>query len=191
MSSDSHSKGLVPREGRSGQAAAGRRSGARPVTPWYRQPWPWVLFAGPALVAVAGSVTIWLAISSSDGLVADDYYKRGLAINRVLGRDRRAATLGVHAIVSQEPQGGLKVVLSGGAAPPPALTLQLIHPTRAGDDRTLTLAPAARGVYRTGTVPIPAGRRYLIVGDEAGSWRLTGEWTLPAVRPLELAPRGD
>jgi hypothetical protein len=159
--------------------------------PWYRHPWPWLLFAGPAVVAVAGSVTIWLAISSSDGLVADDYYKRGLAINRVLARDRRAASLGVRATVSQDANGGLRVALSGGASLPPALTVQLIHPTRAGHDRTLVLRRAARGIYRSGAVPVPAGRRYVILGDEAGSWRLTGEWTLPAARPLELVPRSD
>ena len=159
--------------------------------PWYRHPWPWLLFAGPAVVAVAGSVTIWLAISSSDGLVADDYYKRGLAINQVLGRDRRAASLGIRATVSQEPQGGLRVALSGGGSLPAALTVQLIHPTRAGHDRTLVLEPVARGVYRSDALPIPAGRRYIIVGDEAGSWRLTGEWILPSVRPLELVPSRD
>lgn len=192
MSSNSHPKERASHSGRSGSSSAGPRSpiARHPGTPWYRHPWPWLLFAGPAAVAVAGSVTIWLAITSSDGLVADDYYKRGLAINRVLERDREAARLGIHAIVSQEPQGVLKVVLSGESVLPPALTLQLVHPTRAGDDRTLTLTPTARGVYRSIAAPIPAGRRYVIVGDEAGSWRLTGEWKLPAVRALELAPPG-
>jgi len=163
----------------------------RKAKPWFRERWPWLLFAGPAAVAVAGFVTIWLAITSSDGLVADDYYKRGLAINQVLARDRLAASLGIRATVSQDRQGALKVVLSGGTSPPPALTVQLIHPTRAGDDRTLVLIPMARGVYRSAAVLIPAGRRYVILGDEAGSWRLTGEWTLPALRPLALAPRSE
>jgi len=192
MSANSHSKERASPSGRSGASAAGPRSlvARHPGRPWYRHPWPWVLFAGPAAVAVGGVVTIWLAITSSDGLVADDYYKRGLAINRVLERDREAARLGIRAIVSQEPQGALKVVLSGGSVLPPALTLQLVHPTRAGDDWALTLTPTARGVYSSGAAPIPAGRRYLILGDEAGSWRLTGEWKLPAVRTLGLAPRG-
>ncbi|MEQ1516273.1 MAG: FixH family protein, partial [Usitatibacteraceae bacterium] len=37
--------------------------------PWYRQRWPWLLMAGPAIVVVAGFVTLALAIQSSDGLV--------------------------------------------------------------------------------------------------------------------------
>ena len=57
--------------------------------PWYREPWPWILMAGPAIVVVAGFATLAIAVKTDDGLVADDYYKQGLAINRVL-RARRA-----------------------------------------------------------------------------------------------------
>ncbi len=46
---------------------------ANPVTPkpWYREPWPWLLMAGPAIVVVAGFLTLGFAIQSADGLVAD------------------------------------------------------------------------------------------------------------------------
>ncbi len=67
--------------------------------PWYRHRWPWFLMLGPAIVIVAGFYTLWLAIVSNDGLVADDYYKRGLGINRVLERTQRATVLGLHARV--------------------------------------------------------------------------------------------
>jgi len=43
--------------------------------PWYREPWPWILMAGPAAVIVAGIFTMTLAYRTEDGLVADDYYK--------------------------------------------------------------------------------------------------------------------
>lgn len=42
----------------------------------------------PATAIVAGFITLWLAITSYDGLVADDYYKQGLAINQTLARER-------------------------------------------------------------------------------------------------------
>jgi hypothetical protein len=51
---------------------------------WYREPWPWLLAAGPAVVVVASLVSAWIAIRSDDGLVAEDYYKRGLLINKKL-----------------------------------------------------------------------------------------------------------
>ena len=52
------------------------------LSPWYREPWPWLLMAGPAVVVVAGLFTAWLAVVHEDGLVADDYYKQGLGINK-------------------------------------------------------------------------------------------------------------
>ena len=55
--------------------------------PWYKERWPWILMAGPALVIVAGIITVWLAVISNDGLVSDDYYKQGLAVNQRLQRD--------------------------------------------------------------------------------------------------------
>ena len=52
--------------------------------PWYRERWPWALLAGPAVVVVAAMATLWLAVTSDDGVVADDYYRRGLLINKDL-----------------------------------------------------------------------------------------------------------
>lgn len=39
--------------------------------PWYREPWPWILMAGPAVVVVAGIATMVIAIRTADPLVAD------------------------------------------------------------------------------------------------------------------------
>ncbi len=50
--------------------------------PWHRQFWPWVLIAIPATTVVACAVMITLAIVTDDGLVSDDYYREGLAINK-------------------------------------------------------------------------------------------------------------
>ena len=69
-------------------------SAALDTGPWYRQRWPWILMAGPAAVLVAGAITTWIAFSTSDGLVAQDYYKQGLAVNKVLAKEEAAARLG-------------------------------------------------------------------------------------------------
>ena len=60
------------------------------MRPWYRERWPWILMSGPATVLVAGAATMWIAFASADGVVAGDYYKRGLAINQDLQREQRA-----------------------------------------------------------------------------------------------------
>ena len=50
--------------------------------------------------------------------MADDYYKRGLAINRELAKVERAAALGVVATITLDTQAGrVAVTLADGAAP--------------------------------------------------------------------------
>ena len=149
-----------------------------PHQPWYREPWPWILMAGPAAVIVAGAVTIWLAVSSSDGLVADDYYKRGLAINQELRRDQAALNLGISAGI--EARGGvLRVRLTARGAAPEALFAELVHATRAGHDQRLRLPRVAPGIYETGLPELPAGRWRIVLEDPRGEWRLTPTLTLP------------
>jgi len=143
--------------------------------PWYREPWPWILMAGPAATVVAGFWTLALAIKSDDGLVAADYYKRGLAINRTLARSDRARQLGLEAIVSISGD-RIRVVLQGREAPPATLRLSLIHPTRAGHDQTLALRQEAPGVYRGEIVPFGSERRLVHLEDDRRTWRLSGDW---------------
>ena len=57
--------------------------------------------SGPAAVVVAGAITTWIAFATADGLVADDYYKHGLAINAVLKREQAAAQRGIEARVER------------------------------------------------------------------------------------------
>ncbi len=149
--------------------------------PWHREPWPWILMAGPAAVIVAGAVTIWLAVSSSDGLVADDYYKRGLAINQELRRDEAALSLGITAGVEAR-DGVLRVRLTARGAAPEVLFAQLVHPTRAGHDQRLRLPRVAPGVYETRLPVLPAGHWRIVLEDPRGEWRLTPTLTLPLAK---------
>jgi len=160
------------------------------VRPWYREPWPWLIMSGPALVVIAGCYTLWLAVTTSDGLVADDYYKRGLAINQTLTRERAAAEAHYAARVMLAADGGRVRVLLSGNSMPAAITLRLMHPTRAGLDRSTTLEYAGSGGIYEGALDVPAaGRWHVSLEDGQGTWRLTGEWTLPAAGPLGLAAR--
>lgn len=38
--------------------------------PWYREPWPWIIAAGPAVAVVAGLATWWIAASNADVVIA-------------------------------------------------------------------------------------------------------------------------
>jgi hypothetical protein len=140
--------------------------------PWYRERWPWLLAAGPAIVVVAAIATAWLAAATDDGLVADDYYKRGLAINRVLERESRAEAMQIGAIVRVGGDGAVRVDLSSATAEAPLaqLRLRLAHPTRAGQDVVVALERAADGSYAGRAGATPEGRRVATL--ESDGWRL-------------------
>ena len=164
-----------------------------PVRPWYRQRWPWFLMAGPAIVVVAGFVTLWLAVTSFDGLVADDYYKRGLGINRLLERAERADALKLVALVDVAANGMARVALTSSvpdlAAAPATIRLTLTHPTRAGSDRRIELSRGPDGMYRGQADNLPQGR--WLVGVETDDWRLPAvaiEGELRAIRIPAPAP---
>jgi len=138
--------------------------------PWYRQRWPWLLISGPATVLVAGAITMWVAFSTSDGLVAEDYYKQGLAINKRLAREEVARARGIAAQVSLR-DGKVVVMLKGEK--PEALFVHLAHATRSGHDRRLRLVPVAPGDYEAELEPLPPGKWHAVIEDARGSWRIT------------------
>lgn len=159
--------------------------------PWYREPWPWLLMAGPAAVVVAGFATLYLAVTSEDGLVVDDYYRRGLAINSTLAREERARTLGLSATLELSPRRDrVQVRLAGATGRPLPLRLRLVHPTRVGQDQSVTLLYHPVEAYAAALKPVESGTWHVVIEDQAAGWRLAG--TLPARHNrLELRPRQE
>ena len=156
---------------------------------WYRQPIMWLVVLLPLTAVIGGFVTLALAIHSDDGLVEDDYYKRGMEINRALDRDRAAAAHGlVGTLELDDARHELRVRLDAPRpmASPENLELKLMHATRAGLDRTVVLARAVDGAYR---LPLPAlAAGHWDVQLAAQDWRLTGSLHLPGDRRLDLRP---
>jgi len=160
-----------------------RHAIATPSTPWYREPWPWLLMVAPAAAVIGGLITAWLAITHADPLVADNYYKEGLAINQVLDREREAQRAGYRAQVLFSDDGTqVRVHLAGGTRLPASLHLRLVHPTRAQHDAEVVLTSTQAGWYEGSTRLQPAPRWTLQLEDEQRDWRLSGEW-----RPAEGA----
>jgi uncharacterized protein len=156
------------------------------VRPWYREPWPWLLMAGPLAAVVMGVVMVVLATRSNDGLVADDYYKRGLTINQTLDRVERARTLGLAADAAFNPDRTQVRVLVTGVTEQ-KLVLRLVHPTRAGLDQVVDLSRGAGGLYE-GRMSAPAlGHWHLSIEDPAATWRISGVWS-PEADAARLEP---
>lgn len=143
--------------------------------------------AGPAVVVVAGFITLFLAVRSNDGLVADDYYKQGLAINQTTARDQAAARAGLQAqlmLGGQEVRILLKANDEGSL--PEILVLRAMHPTRSGDDQVVELRRQSTGLY-SGRLKQPlTGRWQVSVEDARKAWRLTGEWKVEQTPVLVL-----
>jgi uncharacterized protein len=136
----------------------------------WREPWVWLIVGIPALTVVAGFVTWWIAAQRADSNVAEDYYKRGLAINRSLEREARALESGVTATLELRDGNDLNVALGGAIAPPASITVLLTHPVRAERDVRLLLDRQPDGTYRILSPQVKAGNWGVAI--ESQDWRL-------------------
>jgi len=151
------------------------------TVPWYRQFWPWFIIALPASAVIGGLITIYLATHHRDGLVVDDYYKEGLAINQSIDRDHLASRLDARALVrvdAADKHLNLQLSLNDNSLKPEEIQLKLIHPTLSQHDQQLTLVRDSSGNYSTSLPVLIAGRWHLIIEPDDRSWRLTGRMDL-------------
>jgi hypothetical protein len=147
---------------------------------WYQQPMVWLLILFPAMAVVGGMITLYLAISSNDGLIVDDYYKQGLEINRSLERDKVATQHGLQATLQINTARhllSLNLKHHSDYALPNLISLHFQHHTRSGFDKTVELTRTGDNFYQ-GTLP------ELVIGGwtvelSADNWRLLTSMTLP------------
>lgn len=157
--------------------------------PWYREPWPWLLFFPPAVAVVAGVITMGIAVDSFDGVVSDDYYRQGLAINRSLERDAHARERGVSARVHFNPAGDrVRVTVAGDVVPGDLLRLRLVRAARGGDDQQVELLPVAPGLYEGRLARPPHGRWHVHLEDAGHVWRVAATTQMPADGTITLQP---
>lgn len=147
----------------------------RPTVPWYRVPQVWLVIGLPAAVVIGCLITMVIAWRNFDGVVVDDYYRRGLEINRDLARDRRALALGLSAAISVDSK---ELVVTLGAPPdaaalPEQVGVQLLHATRAGLDIEMVLPEIEPGRYRGPVPTLAAGRWHVRI--------LAADWVIREV----------
>ncbi len=159
---------------------------------WYRQPMVWLVIAIPLSAVIVGSILLTLSIQTFDGLVEDDYYKKGKEINQVLERDEFAFENGIVAAVNMDEQTGIIVVdlrSETNYGFPPQLGLSLLHPTVSAQDVKLLLSQGPDGRYYAELLrPLANGRWYLRISEP--NWRLQKLIAWPAEAQTEIRSEG-
>ncbi|MDO4641071.1 MAG: FixH family protein [Neisseria sp.] len=169
-------------------------SKSKPVKAWYKEPWPWILMAGPAIVVVAAVSTFFIAKTHNSDLVIDDYYKDGKHINLQLERDQEAKKRNIEAQVLISPTNDVaKVFISGNFDPKQKMSLLFMHPARQDLDQKITLQPGAlsgdKKEYNAIFKPLPATEHwYVRVEDDAGKWRVEDKWLVKSGNAVILKP---
>jgi len=156
---------------------------------WYKQFWPWFLIALPMSAVIASMITINIAFTDRDGLVKDDYYKAGKAINRDITRKKNAENLGVTANTQFDLQkGGITATLNDASiGNVDKLIITLIHPTRSNNDMGIVLQKSADKTY-VGKIEqkINPGNWWVRISPENDSWYIEGRLYLPKENQVTL-----
>ncbi len=156
--------------------------------PWYKNSIVWLLIAVPGSAVMMGVVMGVLAVSSDDGLVADDYYKQGKEINRSLIRDKRASEYALHAQLYWTDNQTLNIKLQANDVSVyrgKKIELHLRHPTREGFDRRIKLKAISDGLYEAKVAKnLKQGRWKVEISTNI--WRLTGRLQWPTQQRLLL-----
>lgn len=157
------------------------------VKPWFKEPWPWFLMAGPFLVIVAGIITVWYAVTSNDGLVSDDYYKQGLAVNQRLARDQHAVDIGLQAdVMISGVQIRLMLTSATPEVMPSRVLLNVTHPTQSGKDQSIELTAESPGFFAGKLAQPLVGRWHVSIEDIDSKWRLHSDFQADAMDSLRI-----
>lgn len=161
---------------------------AKDTTPWYKQPWPWLLMVMPATAVVAGLYTYSLAASGSSGLVVDDYYKVGKAINHSLAKGQQASALGLQGNLALNGTAVRLLLDHSEVQSQQPLVLKLFHATIPDRDQSVTLNYAGTGMWAGEIQALAAGKWHVHLLPLDERWRLEGVMPTAEATTLMLQP---
>jgi hypothetical protein len=164
---------------------------------WYKEPWLLLVVGGPLFVVAASIYTGILAWRGSDKVVAQDYYKQGLMINKDLQRDAKARELQLSATITLDLAANkMRMSLTANAALPETVQLSLASSGGSGISvnevlRRLPMKLARPGQYEgelnASTNHALTSVKLFHVKVETTDWRLTGDWFDPEQRLAQLS----
>lgn len=65
--------------------------------PWWKFGHVWLVVGGPLVVIVASFITLYLAIDNPDPVTDQDYYRKGVELNKTLADDPKSLAPAVKA----------------------------------------------------------------------------------------------
>lgn len=151
-----------------------RRNAALHITPWYKQPGPWVLIALLGSIVIAGIVALVIVSRPSSEPTVGDYLQQTSGLDAFIEDRQRASLRGISAVLTFSSES----VSIGTTGPVTAdkLKLELSHPREPGSEVTITLRKVMEGLY-TGDLdsPISAGWNWVLRSTQGDGWQLDGE----------------
>ncbi|MBR9828695.1 MAG: FixH family protein [Oceanospirillales bacterium] len=151
---------------------------ANTPAPWFKQPWLWFILAPLIAVFIYASIFIYVAITTSDGVVKEDYYKIARGMNIDTSKADMAQQLELMGALRLDTlTGDINLSLSGAIKTyPTELHLNIIHPTHQKYDQILTLRSVdGKGLYVGSLEGMISGRRFLSLSPTDESWQLRQE----------------
>lgn len=158
--------------------------------PWYKQFWPWFIIAIPTSSVIVGVVMIVLALQDQGGLVREDWYKEGMAINQRLDKQNRAKSAGIQAFFSYSADDNIVSlrVENVDTDKESTLVLDLVHPTLKQRDMSVQLYLTPQKTYFAKLEQIPNGLYYAQLRSDAGEWEIDSQLNFSnALHDVELA----
>lgn len=141
--------------------------------------WPGILIALPLSVVVASAITAVFVIRHPEGLVAEDYYKQGKAINANLAKVERAHRLGLDHFDVKRTEGGVEIDFPRATIGLGNVEFTFAHPADPSKDRRVVVnAGSAKRISIPLDKPFTERRRVLATDLPLKEWR--GEAVLSA-----------
>lgn len=140
------------------------------TSPWYRQPWPWLILGILAWGIVSSLITMSVAVRNPPQMQTGDYAQLGKALVDTHRRADRAGELGLAGDLRlADGQWMLELRSRPEAGPGDRLLMRIQHPADAGRDRQILLRMARPGQYLAVAEDWPSRGR-IIVSDLEQTW---------------------
>ncbi|WP_419237586.1 FixH family protein [Photobacterium leiognathi subsp. mandapamensis] len=155
--------------------------------PWYKQFWPWFVFSIPAISIIYSLTAVYIFSNNQVDLVAEDYYKKGKAINIDRSRLRVADALNIHANIAVKEDKNVTINLDkGDLKQQPTIRVTFSHRTLANKDFTQMVNADLKGTYHFVTPESLNGPWFVEIEPFKGDWMLQGRVNVPTSSSISL-----